>query len=292
MNTLLELYCNVDDFVKKFSTELEKIQLEQGVKARKPREKTLSLSEVMTIIIYFHQIGFRTFKQYYQQYVLTQLSSEFPELVSYNRFVELMPSVMLLLGLFVHFQSKTQTGIYFIDSTTLDVCHIKRAHSNRVFKKLAAKGKSSMGWFFGFKLHLIINELGEIIAFKVTKGNVDDRVPVEKISTGLKGKLIGDRGYISQKLFDQLFQNGLKLITKVKKNMKNKLMPEFDKYLLRKRAIVESVNDQLKNISQIEHSRHRSVNNFIVNLLAGLAAYALKDKKPSLHLNHNFLIAA
>ena len=181
------------------------------------------------------------------------------------------------------------TGIYFIDSTSLKVCHIKRAHSNKVFKGIAKKGKSTMGWYFGFKLHILINDIGEILAFKLTSSTTDDRKVVPDLTKNLFGKLIGDKGFLSQKLFNELFAQGLQLITKIKKNMKNKLMPLFDKLLLRKRALVESVNDQLKNISQIEHSRHRSPSNFIINILAGIAAYALKNKKPSLNLSPNNL---
>ena len=136
-----------------------------------------------------------------------------------------------------------------------------------------------MEWFFGFKLHLVINDKGEIMAFKLTQATTDDREPVQSLTKDLIGKLVGERGYISQKLFDTLFEKGFQLITKIKKNMKNKLMPLFDKLLLRKRAVIESVNDQLKNISQIEHSRHRSINNFMVNLLSGIAAYTLQPQK-------------
>jgi hypothetical protein len=289
MDNLVELYCIVDDFAKEFFPEFKKHQLELGLKnSRKPF--SMSESEIMTIMIYFHQLRFRDFKTFYIQYVQKHLSQDFPKLVSYNRFVELMPSILMPLCFFIHAQSKTKTGIYFVDATTIDVCHVKRASSNRVFKGIAKKGKSSMGWFFGFKLHLVINDQGEIMAFKLTQATTDDRMPVGAITQGLTGKLFGDRGYISQKLFDELYQRGLQLITRIKKNMKNKLMPLFDKLLLRKRAIIESVNDQLKNISQIEHSRHRSINNFMVNLLAGLAAYALQPKKPSLNLCEKFLI--
>lgn len=137
----------------------------------------------------------------------------------------------------------------------------------------------------------MINDKGEILAFKVTPGTTDDRVPVDKMTQGLTGKLFGDRGYISQELFDKLYQRGLQLITRIKKNMQNKMMPLVDKLLLRKRAIIESVNDQLKNISQIEHTRHRSPTNFMVNLVAALAAYALQPKKPSLNLESHTLMA-
>jgi hypothetical protein len=167
----------------------------------------------------------------------------------------------------------------------LVVCHNRRIHSNRVFKELAKRGKNSIGWFFGFKPHIIINDQGELLAFKLTPANPDDRTPVPEMTRGIWGKLFGDKGYISQPLFELLFEQGLQLITKIKKNMKNKLMPMTDKILLRKRALIETVNDQLKNISQIEHTRHRSLTGFMLNLLGGLVAYTYQDKKPSLNLN-------
>ena len=110
----------------------------------------------------------------------------------------------------------------------------------------------------------------------------DDRVPVEDLTHGLIGKLVGDKGYIKKALSEVLFERGLQLITRVKKKMKNGLISLIDKALLRKRAIIESVNDQLKNISQIEHTRHRSIWNFMTNLLCGLIAYCFQPKKPSL----------
>ena len=170
---------------------------------------------------------------------------------------------------------------YFIDSTLLKACHIRREKQNKVFAGLARKSKSSMGWFFGFKLHIIVNDKGELMAFKLTKGNVDDRRPAPSLTKGLVGKLVGDKGYISNNLFLELWENGLQLITKIKSNMKNKLMNLADKILLRKRAIIESVNDQLKNISQIEHTRHRSIWNFACNLVARLCAYSIKNPAAS-----------
>jgi hypothetical protein len=281
MDTLIDLFCVVDDFCNDFMPEYEKTLIGENAKKYKNKSK-LRMSEIMTLLIYFHQMRFRDFKTFYLQYIQKHLKDYFPDLVSYNRFVELMPSSMIPLYMFMNVQSKTVTGIYFVDATTIEVCHVKRAYSNRVFKNVAKKGKSSMGWFFGFKLHLIINDKGEIMAFKVTSATTDDRIPVEQLAKGLTGKIVGDKGYISQALFDKLYDQGLQLITKIKKNMKNKLMTLFDKCLLRKRGIIESVNDQLKNISQIEHSRHRSHNNFIVNLISGLIAYSLQPKKPSL----------
>ena len=176
-------------------------------------------------------------------------------------------------------------GISFVDSTPLKVCHNKRIPRHRVFEGLAERGKTSMGWFFGFKLHLVVNDRGELLSFALTPGNVDDRKPVPEMARGLFGKLFGDRGYISQKLFDQLMETGLQLITSIRRNMKGRLMLLEDKLMLRKRSIIETINDQLKNISQIEHTRHRSVDNFFVNVVAGLIAYCHKEKKPALNLS-------
>lgn len=280
-NNLLTLFCFVDDFCKSFMPEWEKHLLKNCFKKRK-RHCTLSPSEIMTIYIHFHQSHYRDFKNYYLCYVCKNLKKSFPKLVSYSRFVSLIKTILVPLYFFLHCFTGEKTGIYFIDSTLLKVCHIKRERQNKVFCGIAKKAKSTMGWFFGFKLHLIINDKGEIMAFKITKGNVDDRIPVPDLAKNLVGKLVGDKGYISIKLFKKLYQHGLQLITKIKKNMKNKFMLLTDKFLLRKRAIIETVNDQLKNISQIEHSRHRSPWNFLANVLAGLIAYSLQPKKPSI----------
>ncbi len=144
-----------------------------------------------------------------------------------------------------------------------------------------------MGWFFGFKLHLIINDKGEILNFMFTPGNVNDRQPLysESFIENVKGKLCGDKGYIGKQLFEFLFMNGIQLVTKVKNKMKNSLMSVSDKILHRKRALVESVNDELKNIAQIEHSRHRAFANFITNALSAIAAYCFFPKKPSISLD-------
>src|SRR5262249_13958965 len=159
-------------------------------------------------------------------------------------------------------------------STPLAVCDNHRIATHKVFAGIAARGKTSMGWFLGFTLHLIVNDEGELLAFRVTPGNVDDRCPVAYLTAGLGGQLFGDRGYISQALHDRLLDQGLALLTKIRQNMKNRLVCLWDKLLLRKRALIETINNQLKNISQIEHTRHRSVTRFMVNLVAGLVAYS------------------
>ena len=170
----------------------------------------------------------------------------------------------------------------FIDSTALAVCENTRIQQHQVFAGKAQRGKTSTGWFFGFKLHLVINHRGEIISFCLTTGNTDDRKPVELLTKKLWGRLFADKGYISQSLKERLQDKGLELITKLRKNMKQQLLPLFDQLMLRKRALIESVNDFLKNTCQIQHTRHRSKNNWLVNLISGLAAYSFLPKKPQL----------
>lgn len=280
---LERIFCEVDDFCQAFEPQWNQQLLHSG-EIKRQKASSLSLSEVMTLIIAFHRSNYRTFKHYYTGYVTKYWRGAFPTLVSYTRFVELMGSALIPLCRYLHTRKGQVSGISFIDSTPIIVCHRKRAPTHQLFKKKSRWGKNAMGWFYGFKLHLIINDEGELLAFKLTPANVDDRQPVPEMTRGLFGKLFGDKGYISQPLFDLLFDQGLQLVTRLKKNMKNKLLPVFDKILTRKRALIETVNDQLKNISQIEHTRHRSIANFMVNLVAALIAYTYQDKKPSLHL--------
>ena len=165
------------------------------------------------------------------------------------------------------------------------VCHNRRIAQHRVFENLAARGKTSVDWFFGFKLHLVVNEYGELLNLQLTPGNIDDRKPVPDLLQSLFGKVFADRGYVSQKLATQLLKElGIEFFAKPRRNMKNRLMRLTDKLLARKRSIIETIIDQLKNISQIEHSRHRSPVNFMINLLCGLIAYSHQPKKPSLRL--------
>jgi hypothetical protein len=278
---ILPLFCDIDDFCLLFEPLWERRLLETRLRNR---PSSLCLSEVMTIITLFHASGYRNFKAYYTEHVLKHLAWAFPRLVSYNRFVELMPGALVPLCGYLQSRKGGCSGISFIDSTSLKVCHNRRIHSHKVFAGCAKRGKTSVDWFFGFKLHLVINDCGELLSLRLTPGNTDDRRPVPELVKGLFGKLFGDKGYVSRPLFEALYDGGVQLVTKLKRGMRNRLMPLMDKIMLRKRAIIESVNDQLKNISQIEHSRHRSVANCFVNLLGGLIAYTWREKKPSLNI--------
>jgi transposase DDE domain len=144
-----------------------------------------------------------------------------------------------------------------------------------------------MGWYFGFKLHLICNERGEILNFMLTKANVDDRDEnvFNRLTNNIFGKLFADKGYISNGLFESLFNDGINLVTGIRSNMKNKLMPIYDRLLLRKRAVIETINDELKNVAQLVHSRHRSILNFAMNVLAVIVAYSFCEKKPKVNFD-------
>jgi hypothetical protein len=280
---ILPVFCDIDDFCQFFEPPWKQRLLSTGERQR-DRAGRLCLSEVMTIITLLHASSYRNFKAYYTEHVMKHYAGAFPHLVSYQRFVELMPSALVPLCGYLQTRKGACSGISFIDSTSLKVCHNRRIHSHHVFADCARRGKTSVGWFFGFKLHLVINDCGELLSLRLTPGNTDDRRPVPELVKDLFGKLFGDKGYISQPLFETLYDDGVQLITRLKTNMKNRLVSMFDKIMLRKRAIIESVVDQLKNISQIEHSRHRRVANCFVNLLAGLVAYTWRKKKPSLNI--------
>lgn len=286
---ILPLFFEIDEFCRLFEPLWNRHLMAVNGK-RRNRARSLALSEVMTILILFHQSGYRNLKQFYLEFVCRYLRAEFPGLVSYNRFVEFERDALVPLSAYLQTRRGRCSGISFIDSTKLAVCENLRIPQHRQFLGIAARGKTTMGWFYGFKLHLVVSDSGELLAWQVTPGNIDDRRPVPKLAQRLFGKLFGDRGYLSEPLRLLLREQNLELVTKLKKNMKNQFLNLLDKLLLRKRAIIETVFDQLKNISQIEHTRHRSFWNFLVNLAAGLIAYSLREKKPSLNYNVKDLV--
>jgi len=283
---ITNLFCFVDDFAEGIKKELEMHQLSEGKKLHQATRVThLTEGEIMTIILLFQESPCRNFKYFYQSY-LQPYQKEFPGLPSYERFVALMPRVLHLLVILLQCLFVNSRGISYIDATSLAVCHPKRISQNKVFKGLAKLGKTTKGYFFGFKLHTIIDEKGNLVNVKLTKGNVDDRKVVPEMTHLLTGLLFGDKGYISKDLFLKLYKRGLKLVTNIKKNMKNQLVHWREKILLRKRGIIESVFDYLKNKLQIEHTRHRSPFNMMVHIISTLIVYQLKSSKPSIRYQY------
>lgn len=283
---LTELFCSIDDFLK--SQKINPSKVIVGSRKSRNRHGTLSTSELMTIFIWFHASGYKNFKQYYSEHVCKHLRTEFPDLISYSRFIQLMPRLVMPMAMFLKRSFAKCSGISIIDSTSINICHNRRIMRNKVFSGLAQRGKSTMGWFFGFKVHLITNDRGELLSVTLTKGNIDDRKPVPRMVKNIFGNLFGDKGYLSSTLSENLRSNGIRLVTTIRKNMKNKLMLLLDKIMLRKRFIIETINDKLKNECQIEHTRHRSPINFLINLLAGLVCYQMNPKKPALKMPPEF----
>lgn len=286
-NLLYQIFCEVDDFVKCYDSYEERQYIGQSKKRLPGPIASLSMSEKMTILIFYHQSGYRCFQYYYEQLVMIHLRSFFPKMVSYQRFVSMIGQCSQLLFLYAHYKCSLsrQTGIYFADSKKLPVCDNIRIPSNKVFSGVAGRGKSSTGWFYGLKLHLIINNLGEINNFVITPANFsdNDKKVLDVLLDGAKGKCFADKGYLT-KFFEHFYKQGIQLIAKIRKNMKNAIMKFTDKCWSRKRAVIESVNDLLMSVFDVDHTRHRNPWNAITHIIAGVAAYSFYPEKPSVFI--------
>ncbi len=273
-----ELFCFVDDFVKSFEDMRPKIS---GTGFKPGVANYLNASEIATILIGFYQSSFDCFKHYYQEVILEYHDGDF-KLVSYSHFTRLICKILPFLTVILNGSFDKCDGLSFVDSTSIAVCKNYRIYSHRVFKGLAARGKSTKGWFYGFKLHLIINLEGGLLKASFSSGNKDDRKHFADMTKDIFGKVFGDRGYISKSLWEELWSKGIQLVTRVKKNMKNILMPLADKLKLLQRALVETVIGKIKFLDKFEHSRHRSPTNAFSHMLACLINYQLLKDKPSI----------
>ncbi len=233
------LYCCLDDFFKVF----EDRQAHRLIPSPTTRQRSgkLSDSEMLFIMVLFHLSPCKNFKAFYLYGIGQQHRACFGDLPHYDRLISLMPRLFALLMMLLHGVSGGQTGVYFADLTKLAVCHNRRTHRHKVFDGLAARGKTSMGWFYGLKLHFVINHKGQIMALKITPGNTADSTVLDEITLHLSGKIYADKGYIGRALFSKLWQRGLHLITGIRRNMRNYLMPLADKLMLRKRFVIETV---------------------------------------------------
>lgn len=283
-NKLIKLFIEIDDLVIAFRNYQRTMGLLQ--EQTPTRIPLLNGSEVCTILVCYHLSGYKCFEYYYKDKVLRELKDFFPQAPTYECFLSYIPKAhdVMYLWLLYSCSLSKRTGLYFIDSKKMEVCHLKRQHSNKVFQGYASKGKSSMGWFYGLKIHLVINNLGEIISFELTAGNVADNNQdlLKKLLHQLDGCCVGDKGYLS-KLFSYFYENGLHLLTKPRKNMKNKLVIPNHNKLLNKRGVIESAFDILTSICDIEHSRHRKAVNAFTHIFAGLVAYQYLDIKPCVY---------
>jgi hypothetical protein len=292
---LLQIYVEVDDLLQAYQSFCAHKKPEPVV--HPTREPQLSPSEIVTIVVAYHASGYKCFEYYYRECILKTCRTCFPKAPSYQRFDSYLGRVLplVLLVLMCKCAQSLRTGYYFIDSKKLVVCHLKREHAHKVFKGFARKGKSSTGWFYGLKLHLVINHLGQIVSFLLTPGSTADNNfgVLTALLQGLKGKCCGDKGYLST-LFEQFYCQGLHLLVKSKENMK--ALPAFasDVELLDHRSVIESVNDILITVCNIEHSRHRNAFHGLTSILAALTCYQYLPHKPHIFIpgSLNYLQAA
>src|SRR5215213_10386052 len=279
---LVEDFCQFDDFCQGFYPHWEARLLAEGSAPCKKRgpEAGLADSEIMTILVLYHSSRFRNFKAFYQGVVLALLRSAFPKAPCYARFIALTSHVWVPLTFFLLSRMGPRTGIYYIDSTALPVCHNRRIDRHKVFADLAERGKTSTGWFFGFKLHLVFNHERQIVALALTPGNVRDTTPVPQLTRDLIGKLFGDKGYAGKDLAHGWLRRGLVLMTRVRRNMKRLPVSFLDKALLNGRNIVETITGHIKEFPSLRLPRHRSVFNAFTHLTAALVAYQINPLPP------------
>lgn len=279
---LVERFCEFDDFCKSIRTQWEAMLLTEGNQPKRKHgpQGGLCDSEIMTLLVLYHNSCFKNFKTFYNGIVLGMLRSCFPHAPCYERFLTLTKRVWALLAFFLASRRGDKTDIYYIDSTPLVVCHNRRISRHKVFAGLAARGKTSTGWFFGFKLHLVFNHKREIVALKLTPGNVSDTTPVPELTKDLVGKLFGDKGYIGQKLAQELLRRGLALMTRVRRNMKSLPVSFFDKALLNGRNIAETIIGHIKEFSSLRLPKHRSVFNAFTHITAAIIAYQIDPLPP------------
>jgi hypothetical protein len=282
---LIEIFCEIDDFVlaceKMCSTKLIGSNSPQSV--NKP---SITYAEMLCIEILYHHSGYKCFQYYYEQVVLKgALKTYFPKAPSYNRSVQLKPRIVMLVILYLQCcRLGHLCGLYYAGSTSLSVCNNRRIHSHKVFKMQAVRGKTSTGWFYGFKLFLVVDAFGQIVKVAFTTANTADNnlKQMLKLFGNLQGLVFADKGFINNAATQQLLQRGLHLVTGIRANMKNKLMLMSHKLLLKKRGMTESVNDILKTVCDMEHTRHRSPVNAIINVFAALCAYTHLERLPSI----------
>jgi hypothetical protein len=283
---VIQIFCELDDFVNAVENFVGHKQIGSS-SPQSVHRPAISLSEMMCIEVMYHLSGYKCFQYYYQQQVEQgALKSYFPAAPGYNRFVQLKPRMLPVLIMYLNCCRIGQLcGVYYADTTRIIACHNRRIQSNRVFRGKAKRGKSSVGWFYGFKLFLVVNAFGEIINVVFTTGNVADNNTdhLLKLFDKLEGWVFADKGFIvPQKTQELLIQKGLHLITNIRNNMKNKLMNYEQKLLLKKRGMIDSIFDILKSVCDIEHTRHRSPVNAVINVFAGICAYSFLERLPNI----------
>lgn len=270
-----ELFCLIDDFCIRFKPIYLKNLKDSGV-IKRCRDAFLELSEIIYLATWFHLSNYRTFKHFIA-FVGFYHRKDFKTLPCYQRINALVAQhAYAIIAFFEALLVKPKLDhIHLVDSTPLAVCKNTRINRHRTFRATAGRGKSSTGWFYGFKLHLIVNRACEIVSALVTPGNVADVTALFPLFQRhpVQGKLFGDRGYISEAYKQLLGSRQCEMITRARANMTQPVFSPEDEHYMCQRNLIETVNSQLKDDLGIEHSRHRSWRGYIAHVYASLIAY-------------------
>ena len=277
--TLYHIFDQIDNLLKTMSTSLRR-KLLSDLRPKGGRPPGLSLQAILALGIFRFATGVKDVKHFHRK-LLSSYSEELGRIPNYGNFNTLMnqatPYVIFLLQWICYLNKSKQDGLTFMDSTSLKVCENKRIFDHQVCEGLAERGKSSMGWFFGFKLHVVCDSLGRLASLLLTPGNTDDRKFVLKLLKGLKGLCIADAGYVSKKLMQELYQQGLLLLTDVRNAMK-RLMTETQHALLKQRQRIEGVFSCLKHRLKAEASIARSPLGYLSRCLYACLTFALSKE--------------
>jgi len=268
---IIKLYCILDDLHR---------LLEGRLLGRKDgRRSVLSDSACMTLAILRWKSGSLSWKSFYRE-VLPWYRRYFPNLPDYQNFIahihRITPLITRLIPLLLQVaKSQGEHRIYFIDSTPIPVCGTKRIEDNRTAGGLASRGKHSLGWFYGFKLHAVCDTEGRLVALTVTTGSTHDSIPVVDLVRELSGVLVGDAAYVGEELRKELQEMGVYLQAAPRKNM-NKMMTKLQGFLFRQRQAIERVFASLKYRFHLDLSLARSVSGMLALITTALCFYQLK----------------
>jgi len=283
--TLYHIFDRIDDLLKAMSISLRR-KLLADLKPKGGRPSGLSLPAILTLGIFRFATGVKDVKHYHRKLV-SSYSQELGRIPNYGNFNALMnqatPYVIFLLEWICYSNKSTSNGAYFLDATSLKVCENKRIFDHKVCEDIAQRGKSSMGWFFGFKLHVVCDSLGRLVSLLITPGNTDDRKFVLKLLKGLKGLCVADAGYVSKKLMHELYEQGLLLLTDVRNSMK-RLMSEAQHAVLKLRQRIEGIFSCLKHRLKAEASIARSPLGYVSRCLYACLTFALSKELETIAL--------
>ena len=277
--TLYHIFDQIDNLLKTMSASLKR-KLLSDLRPKGGRPSGLSLQAILAFGIFRFATGVKDVKHYHRK-LLSSYSKELGRIPNYGNFNALMnqatPYVIFLLQWICYCHQSAGGGLYFMDSTPMKVCENKRIFDHKVCEDMAQRGKSSMGWFFGFKLHVVCDSLGRLVSLLITPGNTDDRKFALKLLKGLRGLCVADAGYVSKKLMQELYQQGLLLLTDVRNSMK-RLMSETQHGLLKLRQRIEGVFSCLKHRLKAEASIARSPLGYLSRCLYACLTFALSKE--------------